>query len=233
MGNLIDDNLYACPATTKRHITDQWSGIRIASSLIRIVALVIFALALSMPAARYQVDWLDGPISINVVSGWALFKLTFAILMPVTIPFCVANVFFIFASLTLPWCTSADKLFSRSFLLGMAFLLACFESVPNDRFLGHHLWAGSFLIAILAHMIMMADTLRTNMTEPSKSQMRVRRSTQISKSAMIVFFLKRASERATMIIRNSVGGIGTLQQKRLNQYRFRDTVPPNGSLRSN
>ena len=83
MGNLIDDNLYACPATTKRHITDQWSGIRIASSLISIVALVIFALALSMPAARYQVDWLDGPISNNVVSGWALFKLTVAILMPV------------------------------------------------------------------------------------------------------------------------------------------------------
>ncbi len=50
---------------------------------------------------------------------------------------------------------------------------------------------------------------------------------------MIVFFLKRASERAMMIIRNSVGGIGTLQQKRLNQYRFRGTVPPNGILRSN
>ncbi len=53
----------------------------------------------------------------------------------------------------------------------MAFLLACFESVTNDRFLGHHLWAGSFLVAILAHMVMMADTLRTNMTEPNKSQM--------------------------------------------------------------
>lgn len=167
LANSVEDNPYASPATRKQCFAAKRSGIRIASSVLSIAALAMFVIALLMPAARFQVDWLDGPVSNNVVSGWAFFKGSFLILMPVAIPFCVANVLIIFASLTLPWCTSLDRLFLRCFLLCLAFLLACFESVTNHRSWGHHLWAGSFLVAVLAHIGAIADTLKTRTTEQS------------------------------------------------------------------
>lgn len=165
IANSVEDNPYASPATRKQCLAAKPSGIRLASSALSVAALAMFVTALLMPAARFQVDWLDGPVSNNIVSGWAFFKASFLILMPVAIPFCVANVLILFASLTLPWCTSVDRLFLRCFLLCLAFLLACFESVTNHRFLGHDLWAGSFLVAVLAHIGAFADTLKSKTTE--------------------------------------------------------------------
>ncbi len=165
----VEDNPYASPVTKKICVTAEWSGLRMTSSVISVIALTKFILALLMPAARHQVDWLDGPISNNVVSDWAFFKSSFLILIPVAIPFGVANVLFIFTSLTLPWCNSVDRLFIRCFLLGMAFLLACFESVTNNRLLGHDLWVGSFFVAILAHIGAIAVTLKNRKSKQNAS----------------------------------------------------------------
>jgi hypothetical protein len=164
-----DGNPYASPATNTMFVTSEWSGLRITSCMISIAALTMFFCALLMPAARYQVDWLDGPVSNNIVSGWALFKGSFLILMPVAIPFCMANVVFLFTSVTLPWCTSIDKLLIRCFLLGLAFLLAFFESVTNNRLLGHHLWVGSFFVAVLAHIAAITDTHTTRKMKQNTS----------------------------------------------------------------
>ncbi|MEZ6125859.1 MAG: hypothetical protein R3C49_22255 [Planctomycetaceae bacterium] len=160
------NNPYAVAPKAKQQLTTERTRTRIASMLLSVMALAMFILALFLPAASLQVDWLDRPAANNVVSGWALFKASFLILMPVAIPFCMANVLLILSSVALPWCYSLHALLLRSFLLVGALMLGFFESVTTDHLSGHHLWVASFLVAIVAHIAAIADICRTRKKQP-------------------------------------------------------------------